>query len=243
MLWVWKNSWWRGRAYAVVAIKVTRRSSLRQCLLWSLDLACFFFSFGGTNNDINLLSQPSLFRDIVKMTAPPIEFKENRRRYNMGYYLADEINPKWLTFVSSTPHTTDPKSYSLKQSRVRAEGCRASLWSSSDATGNFCSPSQLWFRDNMRDVMDACIILHNMIVEDEGKGALDWKDQIWPSSNNTMGPDVTRGPTTLFRGYVKFLQSYMIRMLTPDSKAILTKNFGHVIVKCPKVFIIYCTNI
>lgn len=35
------------------------------------------------------------------------------------------------------------------------------------------APSRLWLRDNIQDVMYVCIILHNMIIEDEGTSATE----------------------------------------------------------------------
>ena len=30
-----------------------------------------------------------------------------------------------------------------------------------------CGPTRFWHRETLKDIMKACIILHNMIVEDE----------------------------------------------------------------------------
>ena len=38
-------------------------------------------------------------------------------------------------------------------------------------------PSQLWYKEELSDIMLTCIVLHNMIVEDEGAKMCDWIDE------------------------------------------------------------------
>lgn len=38
----------------------------------------------------------------------------------------------------------------------------------------------------MRHIMYAYIIMHNMMIEDEGAAATDWSDEDEPSSSTTM---------------------------------------------------------
>lgn len=62
------------------------------------------------------------------------------------------------------------------------------------------------YPNNMRGVMCMCIIMLNMTIEVEGKGATYWNDDEEEASNNsTKIPEVTRGPTTSFREYVKHI--------------------------------------
>lgn len=66
-----------------------------------------FFGVAGSNNDINFLNQSPIFSDVVNGIAPPVYFTANGNQYNMGYYLADGIYPKWLVFIASPPYATD----------------------------------------------------------------------------------------------------------------------------------------
>jgi hypothetical protein len=43
----------------------------------------------GSNNDINVLNQSSLFIDIIRGRSPEMSFIVNGREHHMGYYLAD----------------------------------------------------------------------------------------------------------------------------------------------------------
>jgi len=98
-----------------------------------------FFGVAGSNNDINVLNQSPLFVEQLRGEAPKVQYSINGREYNLGYYLADGIYPEWPVFVKSIhkPQLDEHKLFAEKQ-----EGAR-------------------------KDVMLACIILHNMIIEDE----------------------------------------------------------------------------
>ena len=54
-------------------------------------------------------------------------------------------------------------------------------------------PTRFWFREDIADVMYACIILHNMIVEQEVGHVTDWADDEGGSSSSTGTTPVARG--------------------------------------------------
>ena len=58
-----------------------------------------FFGMPGSLNDINVVNRSPLMNKIANGDLPPVQFVANGRRYNYGYYLADDIYPKWQTFV------------------------------------------------------------------------------------------------------------------------------------------------
>ncbi|XP_074336255.1 uncharacterized protein LOC141673409 [Apium graveolens] len=60
-----------------------------------------FFGMRGSHNDINVLDQSNLFDELRAGCAPPAYFIINGRQYDMGYYLADGIYPKWATIVQT----------------------------------------------------------------------------------------------------------------------------------------------
>ena len=54
-------------------------------------------------------------------------------------------------------------------------------------------PTRFWFKEVIADVIYACIIMHNMIVEQEVGYVTDWVDDEAGSSSSTVTPSVTRG--------------------------------------------------
>ncbi|KAL5818773.1 hypothetical protein ACOSQ4_022615 [Xanthoceras sorbifolium] len=76
------------------------------------------------------------------------------KEYNTGYYLADGIYPKWSTLVQ-TIH--DPRGPKKNLSTMKQEACRKDVE----------RPAHFWNKHVLHDIMSACIIMHNMIIEDE----------------------------------------------------------------------------
>ncbi|KAL6132493.1 hypothetical protein ACLB2K_064735 [Fragaria x ananassa] len=63
----------------------------------------------GSCNDLNVLAKSPLFDELTAGRAPKIEFQVNNRVHKLGYYLADGIYPRWVTFDKTIPHPTCPK--------------------------------------------------------------------------------------------------------------------------------------
>ncbi|XP_047978691.1 uncharacterized protein LOC125220577 [Salvia hispanica] len=59
-------------------------------------------------------------------------------------------------------------------------------------------PARFWYKDVIADVMYACIIMHNMIVEQERGHVTNWVDDEAGSSSSTATLPVTRGLPTGF---------------------------------------------
>ncbi|XP_021766305.1 uncharacterized protein LOC110730790 [Chenopodium quinoa] len=53
----------------------------------------------GSRNDINVLDRSPLFNDVFEGREPSINYVVNDHQYNMGYYLTDDIYPKWAAFI------------------------------------------------------------------------------------------------------------------------------------------------
>jgi hypothetical protein len=127
-----------------------------------------FFGAVGSNNDINVLNQSTVFIKELKGQAPRVQYMVNGNQYNIGYFLADGIYPEWAVFVKSIrlPVTVKDKLYAQEQEGARKDierafGVLRRRWSI------LKQPARLYDRAVLRDVVLACIILHNMIVEDE----------------------------------------------------------------------------
>ncbi|KAI5344222.1 hypothetical protein L3X38_012099 [Prunus dulcis] len=127
-----------------------------------------FFGVAGSQNDLNVLGQSPVFNDVLRGEAPNITYEINNTIYQNGYYLADGIYPRWTTFVKTTPH---PRSHKQKFFARYQEGYRKDVercfgilqarWAI------IRGATRLFDEEVLRSIMMTCIILHNMIVEDE----------------------------------------------------------------------------
>ncbi|XP_030959008.1 uncharacterized protein LOC115980954 [Quercus lobata] len=86
----------------------------------------------------------------------------------MGYYLADGIYPKWETFVKIIP---SPQEHKRKLFAATQEVCKKDVKHAFGVLqAHFtivCGPARFFHLKTLQKIMKACIILHNMIVEDE----------------------------------------------------------------------------
>uniref|UniRef100_A0A0D3BZ46 DDE Tnp4 domain-containing protein n=1 Tax=Brassica oleracea var. oleracea TaxID=109376 RepID=A0A0D3BZ46_BRAOL len=121
-----------------------------------------------TMNDLNILDRSPVFDDIIKGIAPQVNFNVNGREYDFAYYLTDGIYPEWATFIQSIRLPQGPKHslFAKTQESVRKDVERAfGVLQARFAV--IKNPSNLWDKSKITNIMRACIILHNMIVEDE----------------------------------------------------------------------------
>ncbi|XP_039022208.1 uncharacterized protein LOC120154573 [Hibiscus syriacus] len=127
-----------------------------------------YFGMPGANNDINVLETSNLFSNLAIGIAPPAHYIICGKEYNMGYYLADGIYPKWATLVQTIHEPIGPKKkyFATKQEACRkdAEHAFGVLQSRFAIVAN---PARFWSKNDLKDIMTTCIIMHNMIIEDE----------------------------------------------------------------------------
>jgi hypothetical protein len=109
-----------------------------------------------------------LFTDVVQGRAAEVHFTVNGDEYNKGYYLADGIYPEWATFVKTIhlPQCAKDKLFVEHQEGARRDVERAfGILQARFAI--LRSPARMWQVRSLAEIIYACIILHNMIVEDE----------------------------------------------------------------------------
>jgi len=131
-----------------------------------------YFGMPGSNNDINVLHRSPIFSSYLRGRSAPVEFVVNGTNYNMGYYLADGIYPEWAGFVKSIRHPMEQKTrhFAQQQESARKDIERA-FGVLQTRFAVIRGPAYGWHRDQINDIMMTCIILHNMIVEDEQENA------------------------------------------------------------------------
>nr|KYP59146.1 hypothetical protein KK1_014576 [Cajanus cajan] len=101
-------------------------------------------------------------------TALTVQYTVNRTQYNMGYYLADGIYPDFATFVKTISMSQGEKRklFAQRQESTRQDvECAFGVLQSRFAI--IRGPTRFWDAAIMKNIIYACIILHNMIVEDE----------------------------------------------------------------------------
>ncbi|XP_020262989.1 uncharacterized protein LOC109838970 [Asparagus officinalis] len=127
-----------------------------------------YFGLPGALNDINVLERSSVFSQLAEGHGPTVNYTVNGHEYTMGYYLADGIYPSWATFVKTIflPQGNKRKHFATLQESTRKDVERAfGVLQSRFAIVR--GPARSWDEKILKNIMQACIIMHNMIVEDE----------------------------------------------------------------------------
>ncbi|KAJ9543668.1 hypothetical protein OSB04_023375 [Centaurea solstitialis] len=129
-----------------------------------------FFGCAGAMNDLNVLNHSPIFEDVYNGIAPDRTFQVNGATYKHGYYLGDGIYPEWATFVKVFSYPEEDKRIKFKgvqeaarKDIERAFGILQKRWSI------IKQPTRIMERRTMSNIMYACIILHNMILENKNK--------------------------------------------------------------------------
>jgi hypothetical protein len=122
----------------------------------------------GSHNDINVIQRSPIFDDLAHGRIVPINFTVSGHKYNVGYYLRDKIYTEWATIVKTKSHMVNTKdqTFATAQELPRKDVERAFgiLRSKFRIIQN---PYKMWSLKDMNTIMCVCIILHNMILEDE----------------------------------------------------------------------------
>lgn len=108
MHWRWKNcpAAWAGQFKGKEDGPTIILEAVAGPDLWIWHL---FFGLPGTLNDINVFNRSPLFNRLASGNAPVCNYTINGHDFNMGYYLADGIYPKWATLVQTISHPQDQK--------------------------------------------------------------------------------------------------------------------------------------
>ncbi|CAI8597002.1 unnamed protein product [Vicia faba] len=151
----------------------------------------------------------------------------------MGYYLADGIYPEWATFVKtiSMPQGEKKKLFSQHQESARKDVERAFGVLQSRFV-IIRGPARAWHMDTLKHTIYACIILHNMIVEDERHtygGNFDYSyDNV---DNNHSTTETFSGPhlnlATRLQRRANIREKQVHRQLQGDLVEYIWERFGH----------------
>ncbi|XP_062173489.1 uncharacterized protein LOC133878942 [Alnus glutinosa] len=166
MHWKWKNcpNAWRGMYSGHIREPTIILEAVASNDLWIWHA---FFGLPGSHNDINVLERSNVFANLAEGRAPPVNYSVNGHDYTMGYYLSDGIYPSWATFVKTihAPQGNKRKNFAAAQESARKDVERAfGVLQARFAIVR--GRTRLYEPELLKDIMMACIILHNMIVED-----------------------------------------------------------------------------
>ncbi|XP_050278223.1 uncharacterized protein LOC126719741 [Quercus robur] len=167
MHWKWKNcsSVWKGQYCGHIRELTIILETVASYDLWIWHA---FFGLPESNNDINVLKRSHVFNELAERCTPTIHYSINDHDYTMGYYLADGIYPKWATFVKTipVPQGQKYKIFAAAQEAYRKDVERAfGVLQARFAIVR--GPARFFHLETLKKIMKACIILHNMIVENE----------------------------------------------------------------------------
>jgi Plant transposon protein len=145
------------------------------------------FGFPGTMNDINVWDQSSLLRSFLDGTFTTnidFPFRIADKTFNKVWVLTDGIYPELSRFVKSmtVPITKAQKLFTKWQ-----ESCRKCVERAFGILRRkfqiLSRPFELLFEEDIRNVVDTCIILHNMMVEARLQRNEDESEQWYDISN------------------------------------------------------------
>lgn len=165
-LWKWKNCpmAWKGHYTGRKGTGcITEACCSHDLWIWHL-----FVGNPGSLNDLNVLDRSPLLQQLYYGTMPKVKFSINGNEYDNPYWLVDGIYPRRSSFVSafSKPISDIDRNFTHWQESCRKDIERA--FGVLQARWRILSfPARHWDRYFLDDIVRCCVILHNMIVEDE----------------------------------------------------------------------------
>jgi hypothetical protein len=155
-----------------------------------------FLGVARSNNDINILNQSPLFTDVLRGQAPVVNFMVNGHKYNKGYYLADSIDPSWSVFIKGIPLPQSEKHQLFTNAQAAWHKDVECAFGVLKYRSNIIAvPGHSYSQHTFGWIMCACVILHNMIIDDECDANLD---ETYETVDSTASPTIYyNAPTSL----------------------------------------------
>lgn len=128
-----------------------------------------FFGIAGCNNDITVFEASPILGMMANGKYPrPCEYNIDAVVRNKPYWLCDGIYPKAPFFLHSiTNPTGEDESYFAGRQEGRRKDIERAFGVLQAKFHIVALPSRLWKQAEMTDIMYACVIIHNMVVEEK----------------------------------------------------------------------------
>jgi len=127
-----------------------------------------FFGTPGTNNDINTWDQSPLLRSMLDGTHEGLDFDftAGKESFSKLWHMVDGIYPEISRFVKTV---LVPLNKFQSSCAAWQEGSRKMIERAFGILQRkfqfLCRPVEIFYREDIADVVDTCLILHNMMVE------------------------------------------------------------------------------
>ncbi|XP_058776691.1 uncharacterized protein LOC131651022 [Vicia villosa] len=151
----------------------------------------------------------------------------------MGYYLAYGIYPKWATFVKtiSMPQGEKKRLFAQHQESTRKD-VEQTFGVLQSRFAIICGLARAWHMKTLKYTIYACIILHNMIVEDERHtygGNFDYSYDNVDNNNSTIETfsDPHLNLATRLQRRASICEKQVHRQLQGDLVEYVWGRFGH----------------
>ena len=164
--WVWKNCpiGWKGQFVGKNQVPEVVLEAIASNDLWIWHC---HFGVPGSCNDINVLDRSEFLQKLSAGEFPEIPYRVGGRLRLIPYLLADGIYPEWSVFVKTFASPDGRKnSHFAKRQEARRKEVERAFGVLKAKFGILTTPCRLWFLEEMSVIMKACIILHNMSVEE-----------------------------------------------------------------------------
>lgn len=166
--WTWENC---PTALKGIMVGKDKVPTLKMEIIYDTDLYVWnlFCGLPGSLNDINVLDSSPFFMNVLSGKFPPCAVQNSfgAETIDWLYFLADGIYPEYKIFATPIRTTMNQEElkYNNMLSAVRSSVERV-FGTLLKQFGILARPGRLWFSSDMVIIMKACVIIHNMLVEE-----------------------------------------------------------------------------
>ncbi|XP_076898434.1 uncharacterized protein LOC143552009 [Bidens hawaiensis] len=131
---------------------------------------CFLHAIVGvvrSNNEINVVEHSSIFDDIIDGVEPAQSFYANGVQFNHDYYLIYEIYNEWSMLVQAYASPVEDKRNYFKKQESSLKDIEKAFGVLKKNCHLILRPLWILSGEKIRDVVYTCIILHNMVLENQ----------------------------------------------------------------------------